>query len=128
MSRQSKSLILLALCIAVWPMSVRPSDRIEGQLLGGSLNSPIRLEVFSDFQCPSCRQFYLETIQPVLQEYSSKDKVCVIYHEFPLNQHPYARQAALYSEAASRLGREKMPQRMINSKMIQKDMTHVNRR
>ena len=72
------------------------------------MNSPLRIEVFSDFQCPACRELYLGTIRQVLQDYSSKDKVCVIYHEFPLAIHPYAKEAARYSEAAGRLGLQKL--------------------
>ncbi len=69
----------------------------------GSRNAPIRLEVFSDYQCPACRQYYLETIQFVLQEYATTGKVCVVYYEFPLNQHKHAREAARYAQAAFRL-------------------------
>jgi len=69
----------------------------------GSRNAPIMLEVFSDYQCPACRQYYLETIQFVLQEYASSGKVCVVYYEFPLNQHKHAREAARYAQAAFRL-------------------------
>ena len=72
------------------------------------MNSPIRIDVFSDFQCPHCRDFYLGTIKQVLQEYSSKDKVCVIYHEFPLSGHQYAKQASRYVEAAAQLGQQKL--------------------
>ena len=87
---------------------MRCAEETSGQMLGGSVNSPIRIEVFSDFQCPHCRVLYLGTIRPVLQEYSSKDKVCVIYHEFPLAGHQYSREAARYSEAAARLGQQKL--------------------
>jgi protein-disulfide isomerase len=69
----------------------------------GSRTAPIRIEVFSDYQCPACRQYYLETIQFVLQEYASTGKVCVVYYEFPLNQHKHAREAARYAQAAFRL-------------------------
>jgi protein-disulfide isomerase len=103
-----KSMMLLAVCCAVCSIPVCSMDQPSGQLLGGSLNSPIRLEVFSDFQCPACRDLYLGTIRQVLQEYSSKDKVCVIYHEYPLSTHQYSREAARYSEAASRLGQQKL--------------------
>jgi protein-disulfide isomerase len=80
----------------------------EGQMLGGSSNSPIKIEVFSDFQCPACRDLYLGTIKQVLQDYSSKDRVSVIYHEYPLSSHQYSREAAKYCEAASRLGRSSL--------------------
>jgi protein-disulfide isomerase len=68
------------------------------------MDAPIKIEVFSDFECPSCRTLYLDTTRQVLKEYCSKDKVCVIYHEFPLPMHAHAREAARYSQAARRLG------------------------
>ncbi len=108
MTLKVKSMILLIACCAVWSVPVQAWNQPAGQILGGSLDSPIRLEVFSDFQCPACRDFYLGTIRQVLQEYSSKDKVCVIYHEFPLAIHQYSREAARYTEAVSRLGVEKL--------------------
>ncbi len=95
-------------CFALWSVPMRSSDEPSGQILGGSTDAPIRIEVFSDFQCPHCRDLYLGTIKPLLQEYASKDKVCVIYHEFPLAMHQYSREAARYSEAAGRLGQQKL--------------------
>jgi protein-disulfide isomerase len=41
-------------------------------------------------------------------EYSGQNKVCVIYHEYPLPRHQYARKAAQYAEAASKLGRAQL--------------------
>lgn len=102
MFRKVQSMVLLTLCCAVFSVPADSMDQSTGQILGGSLNSPIRLEIFSDFQCPACRDLYLGTIRQVLEEYASKDKVCVIYHEYPLSIHPYAREAARYCEAASR--------------------------
>jgi protein-disulfide isomerase len=76
----------------------------EGQLLGGSPSAPVQIEVFSDFQCAACREFYLETIKKILPAYCSANKASVIYHETPLKIHQYSRKAAKYSEAASRMG------------------------
>jgi protein-disulfide isomerase len=108
MLRKLNSMMLLVLFLTAGSMPARSLDQATGQILGGSLKSPVRIEVFSDFQCPGCRQFYLNVIQQVLQEYSSKDKVCVIYHENPLQGHQYSREAARYAEAAARLGRQKL--------------------
>ena len=108
MLRILKSTLLVIACFVFSSISSRSAEPPSGQILGGSLNSPVRIEVFSDFQCPHCRDFYLGTIRPLLQEYSSKDKVCVIYHEFPLAGHPYAREAARYTEAAAQLGQQKL--------------------
>jgi len=92
----------------IWLCSIHAySADSSGNLLGGSEKSRIRIEVFSDFECPHCRELYLTVIRPVLRDYSSKDgPVCVVYHEFPLNQHKYSRQAARYAEAASRINQE----------------------
>jgi protein-disulfide isomerase len=81
-----------------------------GKILGGSLDSPVRIEVFSNFECTVCREYYLRTIKRILKEYSSKDKVCVIYHDFPFSYHKYDREAARYVEAASKISRETMLQ------------------
>jgi protein-disulfide isomerase len=102
------SMVILAVFLGVWSVPVQSLDQASGLLLGGSLKAPIKLEVFSDFQCPACRELYLYTIKKVIQDYSGKDKVCVIYHEFPLQTHPYSRQASRYIEAASQLGQQKL--------------------
>jgi protein-disulfide isomerase len=95
-------LLSLLICICAIPAAAQTAD-----CLGGRLDSPIRIEVFSDFQCPACQQFYMDTMRSILKEYASKDKVCVIYHEFPLAVHQYAREAARYSLAAQKLGQQK---------------------
>ncbi len=108
MFRRLISTSVVVLLIALWSAPIRSAEEATGQILGGSLNSPLRIDVFSDFQCPACRELYLGTIRQVLQDYSSKDKVCVIYHEFPLPMHQYAKEAARYSEAAGRMGQQKL--------------------
>jgi protein-disulfide isomerase len=81
----------------------------EGKILGGSSSSPIKIEVFSDFQCPACRDFYLGTIRQVLQNYSRNNQVCVTYHDLQIMpSHKYSPLAARYAEAASRMGRQNL--------------------
>ena len=84
----------------------QPSEGFSGLTLGGSSNAPIKMEVFSDFECPGCREFYQQVVRPVLRDYASKDSVCVVYYEFPLDKHKHARKAARYCEAAYRIGRD----------------------
>jgi protein-disulfide isomerase len=102
----SKILILAAVMAIVAAPAAPVLTAYQGaeQPMGGTLNAPIRLEVFSDFQCPSCKVFYLDTVRPVLKNYCITDKVCVIYREFPLPMHPLAREAARLSTAARKLG------------------------
>lgn len=78
----------------------KPTDDF---LMGGA-DSPVKIEMFSDFQCPSCRAFYLDTVTRLLSEYSGGKKVCFIFRDFPLVQHPVAREAARYALASRVLG------------------------
>ncbi|OFW01627.1 MAG: hypothetical protein A3G20_01785 [Acidobacteria bacterium RIFCSPLOWO2_12_FULL_59_11] len=72
--------------------------------VGGKPIAPVKIEVFSDYQCPSCRDLYLGTMRSVLTHYADAGKVCVVYREFPLSMHPHAREAARYAQAALQLG------------------------
>ncbi|NWG12565.1 MAG: thioredoxin domain-containing protein, partial [Acidobacteria bacterium] len=74
------------------------------QCLGGKPDAPVRIEVFSDYECNSCRTLYLDVIRKVLDDYSSQNRVCVVYYEFPLWSRGHGRVAARYSKAAQRLG------------------------
>ncbi len=77
----------------------------DGYLIG-TADSPFRIELFSDFQCPSCRTFYLYTVTGLMKEYSAGNKVAIIFRDFPLPQHPVARAATRYALAAMSLGRD----------------------
>jgi protein-disulfide isomerase len=107
MNRLSRA-IFLFLFASFFYLPLQSAEQSSGQILGGSPDAPIRIEVFSDFQCPACRELYLDVMRRVLADYSSQNKVCVIYHVFPLQMHRYSRQAALYAEAAALLGRQQM--------------------
>ena len=105
--------IIGVFCVALFALAFSPrtvapaqtADLKPEHCLGGGLDAPIRIEVFSDFECPACREFYLNTVRQVLKEYCSLNKVCVVYREFPLQGHKHSRFAARYSKAAQRLGR-----------------------
>jgi len=85
------------------------AGKLEDLCLGGQPNAPVKIEVFSDFQCPVCRVFYLETIKPLIADFTKEkriDKIYVVYHDFPLDMHPNARKAASYALAAKQVSRE----------------------
>lgn len=98
--------VIISCLLAALATPAAGADQNCENCLGGGLDAPIKIEVFSDFQCPACRSLYMDTMKQVLKDYSSSDKVCVIYHEFPLAMHPHAREAARYALAARRLGRQ----------------------
>ena len=71
----------------------------------GSKNAPVVIEIYSDFQCPACKQLFTTTTQKVMDNYVSTGKVYLIHRDFPLPMHAYSRVAASYSRAAAHIGR-----------------------
>jgi hypothetical protein len=70
----------------------------------GNRNAPITMEVFSDYQCPSCGSFYENTLRAMIQDYVANGKVYLVHHDFPLQMHTYSGQAARWSNAAAMIG------------------------
>jgi protein-disulfide isomerase len=70
----------------------------------GSKNAPITIEVFEDFQCPACRNFYETSLKQVIDNYVTPGKVYLIHRDFPLDMHPFSHQAARLANAAADLG------------------------
>jgi protein-disulfide isomerase len=95
----------MLLFLAATSASAQSVPATPEQVVGGRLDAPIRIDVFSDFQCPSCAVLFTDTMRPILRDYAAANKVCVVYHEFPLPGHHYAREAARWSIAAQRLGK-----------------------
>ena len=71
----------------------------------GSKSAPIVMEVFSDFQCPACKQLFKTTNQLLIDKYVNAGKVYLIHRDFPLPMHAYSRIAAHYARAAAQLGK-----------------------
>jgi protein-disulfide isomerase len=73
----------------------------------GNPSAPIRLDIFSDFECPACRNFHLNTLPQLERDYGSTGRIYIVTHEFPLNipAHKYSREVADYATAAARVGK-----------------------
>jgi len=71
----------------------------------GSKSAPITMETFSDFECPACRQFYLNNYRLVMENYVTTGKVYLIERDFPLPVHAYSTVAARYARAAAQIGK-----------------------
>ncbi len=73
----------------------------------GNPAAPVRLDVFSDFECPACRNFHRELLPQIERDYGPIGKIYIVSHEFPLNipAHKYSREAANYATAAARIGK-----------------------
>ena len=98
---------LFALTLVAALSSLAASTDSDKSKMVGNPNAPVTIEVYSDFECPACRAFHLETLPLLVKNYAGAGKVCIISHEFPLNipDHKYSREAANYATAAARVGK-----------------------
>lgn len=71
----------------------------------GSKSAPIVMETFSDYQCPACKQLYMNSVRPLTDNYVATGKVYWIHRDFPLPGHAYSRVAARYGRAAAQIGK-----------------------
>lgn len=65
----------------------------------GNKNAKVALVVYTDYECPFCKQFH-DTATQVLEQY--KDKVKVVYRHYPLSFHAHAHKAAETAECVAK--------------------------
>ena len=85
---------------AVAPSAPRASNYKEL----GSPSAPLVCEIYSDYECPSCADFYSTLYPSLVANYVKTGKLRIIHRDFPLPQHPFAILAAQYANAAGELG------------------------
>ena len=71
----------------------------------GPVTAAVRIDLFSDFQCPACKALHEQTIKRLKEDYARQGKVRLVHHDFPLPQHKFARYAATLAAAADKLGK-----------------------
>jgi protein-disulfide isomerase len=93
---------------SIWNLNRSPFEENLAQLPTdgysfGPAKAKVTIVVFSDFECPYCKQFAATIRQNIVQKYPND--VRVIFKDFPLTPiHPWAHSAA---EAARCLGEQK---------------------
>ena len=72
----------------------------------GNPDAPITIIEFSDFQCPFCAKFHMQTLPTIMDEYINKGIVKLVFRDFPIqNIHPNAVPASIAAECANEQGK-----------------------
>ena len=86
------------------PQPVRIS--LDDDPIRGDPDAPITIVEFSDFQCPFCARFHVQTLPSIIEEYIEEGKVNLVYRDFPIQSiHPNALPAAVAAECANEQGK-----------------------
>jgi protein-disulfide isomerase len=75
---------------------------LTGSPFKGAADAPVTIAIFTDFQCPYCAR-----IVPLLNQMleNNKGKAKLVFKNFPLNNHQFARKAAAAALAAGKQGK-----------------------
>jgi protein-disulfide isomerase len=71
----------------------------------GSATAPITFELYTDYECPACRDFYLNVLPSLTNDFVKTGKVRLVHRDFPLPQHQYSKLATRYANAAGTIGK-----------------------
>lgn len=70
----------------------------------GDANAPVVMVEFSDYQCPYCNRFRLETLPLLKENYIDTGKLKFVYRDLPLPSHKNANLAAQAAECVGEYG------------------------
>lgn len=65
---------------------------VQGRPVRGNPDAKVTIVNYDDYQCPFCSRMHTTLTQDILSQYG--DKVKVIYKDYPLPMHPWAKRAA----------------------------------
>lgn len=76
----------------------------DGRPYLGNLDAPVIIEEYSDYQCPYCARFTLETKPTLKTEALINGEAVLIFYDFPLEFHPQGIPAANAARCAGEQG------------------------
>jgi protein-disulfide isomerase len=98
----TSTLLLAALALAGSESSSAQSGTARSL---GPVTAAVRIDVFSDYECPACKALHEQTLKRIKEEFARAGKLRLVHHDFPLPQHKQARRAAALAAAADKLGK-----------------------
>ncbi len=98
---------------------------IEGAYTMGSKDAPLTMVEFTDFQCPFCQRFHVQTFAELKKNYIDTGTLRFVSRDLPLDFHPNALQAAQAGRCAGEQGQFWAMRDRMNSNPDKLDMTSL---
>jgi protein-disulfide isomerase len=87
------------------PLPTEPVS-LDGAAVKGHREAPVAIIEYSDFQCPFCARFAIDTLPKIDKRYIATGKVLMAFRHLPLEAiHPFAVDAGASAECAGQQGR-----------------------
>lgn len=99
--------------ISRWMLPLRPGDTSETRITAplrsnetavGDAGAPVTMIEYSDFQCPYCAMFHIQTFPKIKEKYIDSGQLRFIHRHLPLPAHRHALHAAQAASCAADQG------------------------
>ena len=71
----------------------------------GSSAAPVTVEIYTDYQCPACRDLYMNTLPSLNADFVAPGKVRLLHRVYPLPVHQFSKLATRDANAAGSIGK-----------------------
>lgn len=103
---QARAQLIAGVTPIAKPENLLPAPRVQVSTANASLvgpaNAPVRVVIFTDFECPYCRESEM-TLKTLREKYG--DRLALYYLNYPLPTHEHAMPAAHAAAAAAAQGK-----------------------
>lgn len=82
-------------------------DLTDDDAVKGDEDAPVTIVEFSDYECPFCGRWFLQTYPQLKKEYIDTGKVKMVFRDFPLSFHKNAQMASEAAECVRDKGGDK---------------------
>jgi protein-disulfide isomerase len=73
--------------------------------VAGSASAPMTIELYTDYECPACRNFFLTTLPELTKDFVATGKARLVHRDFRISSHKYTKIATRYANAAGQIGK-----------------------
>ena len=87
---------------AAAPAATTPAKNFKES---GPATAPVTVEIYTDYECPACRELYLNTLPSLNTDFVATGKVHLVHRDYPLPQHQFSKLATRYANAAGSIGK-----------------------
>ena len=80
-------------------------EGVASYKVSGSASAPMTIELYTDYECPACRNFFLTILPELTKDFVATGKARLIHRDFRISSHKYTKIATRYANASGQVGK-----------------------